>query len=92
MKSIRRICRRVVRGEILPEVAINDIEVAASVSTPPGPGHWPDRRIWPIYARFRSIAVRWAEAQIKYGVDDVPQDQVEEFRRETLDAARDLLP
>src|SRR4051794_26762388 len=92
VKDIRRISREVVQGRILPEVAINRIATAASVSTPPGPGPWPETRIWPIYRRFRSIELRWAEAQETHGVADIPQEQLEAFRQETLDAARDLLP
>ena len=92
VKSIRRICREVVQGRILPEVAINRIATAAVVSSPPGRTPWPETRIWPIYRRFRSIELRWAEAQEIHGVANVPQEQLEGFRQETLDAARDLLP
>jgi hypothetical protein len=89
-KGIRRAARQLIAGRSTPLQALEIIISEARVSQLPGPIEWDKSSIWPIYAPFFSIGVRWWNAQQEIG--EVPPEMIAAFEAEVIEAARALMP
>jgi hypothetical protein len=89
-ENIRRAARQLIAGQSTPLQALERIIVAARVSQLPGPIEWDKSSIWPIYAPFFAIGVRWWNAQQEGG--ELPPETIAALEAEVIEAARALMP